>query len=87
MIIDTENSNYIIADKDKVFRRKSNKTIQGDEVYLTEVVTNGCQILDTPITFTVDDFEEIDKPIHHDDETKEVVGKPCLIRQDNDNDF
>ena len=87
MIVDTENSNHIIADKCKVFRRKSDKTIWGEEVMLTEVITNGCQILDTPIKLTVSDFEEIDKPVHSsNDDEEEVIGKISTIKDD-ENEF
>lgn len=88
MKIDTENSNHIIADKGKVFRRKSDKTIWGNEVYLTEVNYNGCDILDEPIQLTVEDFEEIPKPvIVEDDSDEEVKHSKHNYKRNNDDDL
>lgn len=73
MKIDENDNKHIIADDGKVFRRKSDKTIWGDEVYLTEVNYNGCDILDKPIQLTVEDFEEIPKHVIVEDDSDEEV--------------
>lgn len=73
MKIDENDNKHIIADDGKVFRRKSDKTIWGDEVYLTEVNYNGCDVLDEPIQLTIEDFEEIVKPIIIEDDSDEEV--------------
>lgn len=86
MKIDENDNKHIIADDGKVFRRKSDKTIWGNEVYLTEVNYNGCDILDEPIQLTVEDFEEIPKPVIVEDDSDEEVkpNKHNYKRNNND---
>lgn len=88
MKIDENDNKHIIADNGKVFRRKSDKTIWGNEVYLTEVNYNGCDILDEPIQLTVEDFEEIPKPvIIEDDSDEEVKPSKHNYKRNNDDDL
>lgn len=88
MKIDENDNKHIIAGEGKVFRRKSDKTIWGDEVYLTEVNYNGCDVLDEPIQLTIKDFEEIVKPVVATDDSDEEV-KPTKhnYKKYNDDDL
>ena len=63
------------------------KTIWGDEVYLTEVNYNGCDVVDELIQLTIKDFEEIDKPIIVADDSDEEI-KPIKhnYKRNNDDD-
>ena len=88
MKIDENDNKHIIADDGKVFRRKSDKTIWGNEVYLTEVNYNGCDVLDEPIQLTIEDFEEIPKPvIVEDDSDEEVKPSKHSYKRNNDDDL
>lgn len=89
MKIDENDNKHIIADSGKVFRRKSDKTIWGNEVYLTEVNYNGCNILDEPIQLTIEDFEEIVKPVIVVDDSDEEIkpSKHNYKRNDDDLDI
>lgn len=89
MKIDENDNKHIIADDGKVFRRKSDKTIWGNEVYLIEVNYNGCDVLDEPIQLTIEDFEEIPKPVTVEDDSDEEVkpSKHNYKRNSDDDDL
>lgn len=60
MVIDKENSRHIIADEGKVFRRISDNTLFGNEIYLGNTHYIGGVKLDTPKREEPEDFEEVD---------------------------
>lgn len=62
MTIDKENNRHIIADEGKVFRRISDQTIFGSEIYLGYTHYLGGVKLNTPKWEVPGDFEEIDAP-------------------------
>ena len=62
MTVDKNNSKHIIADKGKVFQRKSDGFIYGEEIYLGYTYYIGGKKLDEPHLEVVEDFEEIDAP-------------------------
>ena len=62
MTVDKNNSNHIIADEGKVFKRKSDGFIYGDGSYLGYTYYIGGKKLDEPHLEVVEDFEEIDAP-------------------------
>lgn len=62
MTVDKNNSNHIIADEGKVFKRKSDGFIFGNEIYLGYTYYIGGKKLDEPHLEVVEDFEEIDAP-------------------------
>ena len=62
MTVDKNNSKHIIADKGKVFKRKSDGFIYGEEIYLGYTYYIGGKKLDEPHLDVVEDFEEIDAP-------------------------
>ena len=62
MTIDESNSRHIIADEGKVFRRISDQTIFGNEIYLGNTHYIGGVKLDTPKREEPEDFEEVDAP-------------------------
>lgn len=62
MTVDKNNSNHIIADEGKVFKRKSDGFIYGKEIYLGYTYYIGGKKLDEPHLEVVEDFEEIDAP-------------------------
>lgn len=62
MTVDKNNSNHIIADEGKVFQRKSDGFIYGEEIYLGYTYYIGGKKLDEPHLEVVEDFEEIDAP-------------------------
>ena len=59
MIIDKNNANHFIADKGKVFRRKSDHMEFGGELYLGLTFYIGEQLLATPLMELVEHYEEI----------------------------
>ena len=62
MTVDKNNSKHIIADEGKVFKRKSDGFIYGEEIYLGYTYYIGGKKLDEPHLEVVEDFEEIDAP-------------------------
>ncbi len=62
MTIDKNNPKHIIADEGKVFQRKSDGFIYGEEIYLGYTYYIGGKKLDEPHLEVVEDFEEIDAP-------------------------
>ena len=62
MTVDKNNSKHIIADEGKVFKRKSDGFIYGEEIYLGYTYYIGGKKLDEPHLDVIDDFEEIDAP-------------------------
>lgn len=62
MTVDKNNSKHIIADEGKVFKRKSDGFIFGNEIYLGYTYYIGGKKLDEPHLEVVEDFEEIDAP-------------------------
>lgn len=62
MTIDSENSNHILADDGKVFRRISDQRIFGQEIYLGYTWYLGGEKLSEPLLEKAEDFEEIDAP-------------------------
>lgn len=62
MTVDKNNSKHIIADEGKVFKRKSDGLIFGNEIYLGYTYYIGGKKLDEPHLEVVEDFEEIDAP-------------------------
>ena len=62
MTVDKNNSKHIIADEGKVFQRKSDGFIFGEEIYLGYTYYIGGKKLDEPHLEVVEDFEEIDAP-------------------------
>jgi hypothetical protein len=62
MTIDPKNQNHIIADEGKVFQRKSDNLIYGEEIYLGYTYYINGQKLDEPHLEVPEDFIEIDKP-------------------------
>ena len=60
MTVDKNNSKHIIADEGKVFQRKSDGFIYGEEIYLGYTYYIGGKKLDEPHLEVVEDFEEID---------------------------
>ena len=62
MTVDKNNSKHIIADEGKVFQRKSDGFIYGEEIYLGYTYYIGGKKLDEPHLELVEDFEEIDAP-------------------------
>lgn len=62
MTVDKNNSKHIIADEGKVFQRKSDGFIYGEEIYLGYTYYIGENKLDEPHLEVVEDFEEIDAP-------------------------
>ena len=62
MTVDKNNSKHIIADEGKVFQRKSDGFIYGEEIYLGYTYYIGGKKLDEPHLEVVEDFEEIDAP-------------------------
>ena len=62
MTVDKNNSKHIIADEGKVFQRKSDGFIYGDEIYLGYTYYIGGKKLAEPHLDVIEDFEEIDAP-------------------------
>ena len=62
MTIDKNDPKHIIADEGKVFKRKSDGFIYGEEIYLGYTYYIGGKKLDEPHLEVVEDFEEIDAP-------------------------
>lgn len=62
MTVDKNNSKHIIADEGKVFKRKSDGFIYGEEIYLGYTYYIGGKKLDEPHLEVIEDFEEIDAP-------------------------
>lgn len=62
MTVDKNNSKHIIADEGKVFKRKSDGFIYGNEIYLGYTYYIGGKKLDEPHLEVVEDFEEMDAP-------------------------
>ncbi len=62
MTVDKNNSKHIIADEGKIFQRKSDGFIYGEEIYLGYTYYIGGKKLDEPHLEVVEDFEEIDAP-------------------------
>ena len=62
MTVDKNNSKHIIADEGKVFKRKSDGFIYGEEIYLGYTYYIGGKKLEEPHLEVVEDFEEIDAP-------------------------
>lgn len=59
---------YIIADEDKVFRRKGTEEILGSELYLGYSYFIDGVLQDPPHYDVPEDFEEIDKPEEYPEE-------------------
>lgn len=62
MKIDSKNESHIIAEDGKVFRRKSDGFIYGNEIYLGYTYYIDGKLLDEPHLEVPEDFEEIDEP-------------------------
>ena len=62
MTVDKNNSKHIIADEGKVFKRKSDRFIYGNEIYLGYTYYIGGKKLAEPHLDVIEDFEEIDAP-------------------------
>lgn len=62
MTVDKNNSKHIIADEGKVFKRKSDGFIYGEEIYLGYTYYIGGKKLAEPHLDVIEDFEEIDAP-------------------------
>lgn len=62
MRIDESNSRHIIADEGKVFRRISDGTLFGSDIYLGYTYYLGGIKLNTPKREEPEDFEEIEAP-------------------------
>lgn len=88
MTTDTNNTNHIIADEGKVFRRIADNLIFGNELWLGKTYYLGGEKLATPKDECPEDYEEIDKPQEADDDliTEEVplVGETEAIALDDD---
>jgi len=68
MTIDPNNSKHIIADEDKVFKRKEDDLIFGKEIFLGYTWYINNTKLDEPKEEKPEDFEEIDEPKEDSDE-------------------
>lgn len=62
MTVDKNNEKHLIAEEGKVFKRKSDGFIYGEEIYLGYTYYIGGKKLDEPHLEVVEDFEEIDAP-------------------------
>lgn len=70
---DNDNSNHIIADEGKIFRRKSSGEIFGKEIHLGYSYYINGVLLDEPHKDEPEDFEEIDDPDYKEEETTETT--------------
>lgn len=68
---DNDNSNHIIADEGKIFRRKSSGEIFGKEIHLGYSYYINGVLLNEPHKDVPEDFEEIDDPDYKEEETTE----------------
>ena len=60
MTVDKNNSKHIIADKGKVFQRKSDGFIYGKEIYLGYTYYLNGEKLTEPKLEVIEDFEEVE---------------------------
>ena len=60
MTVDKNNSKHIIADEGKVFKRKSDGFIFGNEIYLGYTYYLNGEKLSEPKLEVIEDFEEIE---------------------------
>ena len=63
MTIDEKDARHIIADEGKVFRRKSDGFVYGNEIYLGKTWRIGDKVLEEPIEEQATDFEEIEESV------------------------
>lgn len=68
MTIDTSNTNHLIADEGKVFRRIADEQVFGAELWLGKTYYIGGEKLPEPKDECAEDYEEIDKPQEADDD-------------------
>lgn len=73
MAIDKNDSSHIIAEEGKVFKRKSDGLIFGDEILLGYTYYINGEKLDEPHLEVPEDFEEIDTPEEYKEQPEEVV--------------
>lgn len=67
----TIGNDHIIAEDGKVFRRKSDGFIYGNEIHLGFTYYIGGKLLKEPRLEVADDFEEIDEPKNEENDGKE----------------
>ena len=60
MTVDKNNSKHIIADEGKVFKRKSDGFIYGEEIYLGYTYYLNGEKLSEPKLEVIEDFEEVE---------------------------
>lgn len=60
MTVDKNNSKHIIADEGKVFQRKSDGFIYGNEIYLGYTYYLNGEKLSEPKLEVIEDFEEVE---------------------------
>ena len=71
MTIDKKNPKHIIADEGKVFQRKSDGFIYGNEIYLGFTYYLNGEKLTIPYEEQAEDFTEIDDPNPKEEENNE----------------
>ena len=72
MTVDKNNSKHIIADKGKVFQRKSDGFIFGNEIYLGYTYYLNGKKLSEPKLEVIEDFEEIEDIYNKDKEIENI---------------
>lgn len=73
MVIDKNDSFHIIAEEGKVFKRKSDGLIFGEEIFLGYTYYINGEKLDEPHLEVPEDFEEVDTPEEYKEKSEEVV--------------
>lgn len=73
MVIDKNDSSHIIAEEGKVFKRKSDGLIFGEEIFLGYTYYINGEKLDEPHLEVPEDFEEVDTPEEYKEKPEEVV--------------
>lgn len=73
MVIDKNDSSHIVAEEGKVFKRKSDGLIFGDEIFLGYTYYINGEKLDEPHLEVPEDFEEVDMPEEYKEPVEEEV--------------
>lgn len=73
MVIDKNDNFHIIAEEGKVFKRKSDGLIFGEEIFLGYTYYINGEKLDEPHLEVPEDFEEVDTPEEYKEKPEEVV--------------
>ena len=72
MTVDKNNSKHIISDEGKVFKRKSDGFIFGNEIYLGYTYYLNGKKLSKPKLEVIEDFEEIEDIYNKDKEIENI---------------